>query len=81
MKELMMIMANVMPMESLIETLGDDCKEYSLIPSEELKQKILIGAHMVCLKEAIELSGGVEQFNSKMDHIQRADKFFKPSLS
>lgn len=74
-------MANVMSMESLIETLGDDCKEYSLIPSEDLKQKIIMGAHMVCLKEAIELSGGVEQFNSKMDHIQRADKFFIPSLS
>ena len=46
-----------------------------------LKQKILISAHMVCLKEAIELEGGVEQFNSRMDNIQRADKFFKPSLS
>lgn len=81
MKELMMVMASVMPIETLIESLGDDCKEYSLIPSEDLKQKIIMGAHMVCLKEAIELSGGVEQFNSKLNDIQRADKFFKPSLS
>jgi hypothetical protein len=81
MKELMYMLANAMPIETIIESLGEDCKEYNLIPSDELKQKITMGAHMICLKEAIEKEGGIDKLTKRMAELERADNLLKPSLS
>jgi len=81
MKDLMLTLADIMPIETMIESLGEDCKEFNLAPSEELKKKIIMGAHMLCLKEAIELGGGIDKFTKRMDALEKADKFFKPTLS
>ena len=81
MKELMYLLADAMPMEAMIEALGEDCKEFNLIPSEDLKKKIILGAHMICLKEAIESEGGIENLTKRMGELKKADDFFKPSLS
>ena len=81
MKELMYMLADIMPMETMIESLGEDCKEYNLIPSDELKSKIIMGAHMICLKEAIEKEGGLDNLTKRLGELEKADKIFKPSLS
>ena len=81
MKELMYMLADAMPMNAMIESLGEDCKEFNLIPSDELKQKIIMGAHMICLKEAIEKEGGIDKLTKRLGELERADNLLKPTLS
>jgi hypothetical protein len=41
--------------------------------------QIEIGCHMICLKSSINKVGGIENFNKRMDDLERKDNFFKPS--
>lgn len=79
--KLMIMLTEVMPFETMIESLADDCLTYKMAPTEELKSKIIMGAHMVCLKEAINQEGGVEALDKRIEDLKKADEFFKPNLS
>jgi hypothetical protein len=80
MKKLMMITAEIMSYDMLVDALFDNLLEYR---TSESKQKMLdqieIGCHMICLKSSIDKVGGIENFNKRMDDLERKDNFFKPS--
>ncbi len=75
-----MAVAEVMPLETMIGTILEDCKQYQLIPTEDLRQKIIMGAHMICLKEAMNQERGFENLSKRMEKLKKTDDFFKPSL-
>lgn len=79
-KNLMMALAEVMPFEEMVDNILEDCQEYKLVPTEDLRKKIIINSHMICLKEAMDLEGGFENLSKKLKHLKKADDFFKPSL-
>jgi hypothetical protein len=80
MKKLMALTAHVMSYDILINTLLDNILEYKAAESkEEALAQLDISCHMICLKGAIDKVGGVENFNKRMDDLERTDSFFKPS--
>ena len=81
MKELMMMVADIMPFETMVESMVQDCNEYKLVPTEDLKKKIVLGAHMICLKETMDQEGGFEALNKRLQTLKQADQLLNPNLS
>jgi|LakMenEpi06Jul12_1017403.scaffolds.fasta_scaffold00929_2 hypothetical protein len=80
MKNLMILTADMMSYDMLIEALFDNLLEYRTSESKEkMLDQIEIGCHMICLKSSIDKVGGIENFNKRMDDLERKDNFFKPS--
>lgn len=76
----MALTAHVMSYDILINALLDNILEYKASESkEEVLAQLDISCHMLCLKGAIDKAGGVENFNKRMDDLERTDSFFKPS--
>lgn len=75
----MYALAEAMPFEEMVLMMSRFCNEYKDNPSKDLHEKISMQAHMMCLKEAIELQGGVESLTKRLDDLEKADNFFKPS--
>lgn len=79
-KNLMMALAEVMPFEAMVDNILEDCQEYKLVPTEDLRKKIIMNSHMICLKEAMDLEGGFENLSKRLKDLKKANDFFKPSL-
>lgn len=79
-KNLMMALAEVMPFEAMVDNILEDCQEYKLVPTEDLRKKIIMNSHMICLKEAMDLEGGFENLSKRLKDLKKADDFFNPSL-
>lgn len=79
MKQLMYALAEAMSFEDMVLMMSRFCNEYKDNPSNELQEKITMQAHMMCLKEAISLQGGVGNLAKRMEELEKADQFFKPS--
>lgn len=79
MKQLMYALAEAMSFEDMVLMMSKFCNEYKDDPSKDLHEKITMQAHMICLKEAIEMQGGIDNLTKRLDELQKADEFFKPS--
>jgi len=80
MKKLMALTADIMDYDILINALLDNILEYKAAESkEESLLQLDISCHMLCLKAAIDKAGGLDNFNKRMDDLERTDNFFKPS--
>lgn len=75
----MYLLADSMSFEDMVMLMSKFCNEYKDNPSDDLQEKITLQAHMMCLKEAIHLQGGIESLTKRLDELQKADEFFKPS--
>ena len=75
----MYALAEAMSFEEMVLMMSRFCDEYKDNPSKDLHEKITMQAHMICLKEAIQLQGGVESLTKRLDELEKADNFFKPS--
>jgi hypothetical protein len=80
MKKLMAITADIMDYDILINALFDNILEYKSAESKEASLlQLEISCHMFSLKTAVDKVGGIENFNKRMDELERTDNFFNPS--
>jgi hypothetical protein len=78
------LLATMLPMEVLIEKIHEECTNY-LASTEDDKTKLLqsieFTAMLITQKQAINDSGGVNNFIEKMDELKVAQKLFTPTQS
>ena len=76
----MALTADIMTYDLLVDALFDTLLEYKAAESkEDALPQLEISCHMICLKSSIDKVGGIENFNKRMDDLERTDNFFNPS--
>lgn len=82
MKDLMLMLASVMPFDEMIEKLDKDIKAYKAAPTEDGKKSIQINCALILSKEAVDNAGsgleGVSVMINKMNNMERIGKMFDP---
>ena len=85
MKELLIILSSAMSFDEIIDKMSEEIEVYKSDPTKENRQKLIITSMLLSSKESIEQAGsgykGVEKVLSKMESIDKAEKFFNKSES
>lgn len=81
MKNLMLLLASVMPTESIIEIIEKDLAAYKADPTPENIKKLTCTAMLLASKEVVAASdGGVEKVIKDMDRMHDGYELLTPKI-
>lgn len=78
--DLALMIADMFPLEMMVEMLKESLKDYELDPSEENRQKLIGNCMMIATKQAVDAHGGLEQTMKHLDEIKTAKALYDKNL-
>lgn len=75
MNDLLIMMAEILPVDLILEQMEESLKEYKLTKSEDSKKALIIACMIFANKHVIEKVGSADKLMKDLDEIRDAVKF------
>lgn len=72
MKQLLFMVATIMPTEDIIEKLEDALKEYKVVPTDENKKAVEMFSFMLMIN--LENGGSLKKMSEMLQEVEKVDK-------
>jgi hypothetical protein len=74
----MLMLASVMPFDTMIKLLEEEIAEHKLNPSEESQKRISMSCMLIASKSAIDSTGGLEKTMKDMERMRDGYDLLSP---